>query len=138
MTPVPTLIELPKKSDPRGNLTFVQTSSHLPFTDLKRVFYIYDIPTGESRGSHAHRNCHQILICLSGSFDVKWNNGTKHGRVHLNRPWRALHIPPMIWASEVEFDPHSVCLVLTSHDYDEADYIRDYDEFIALINSRVA
>ncbi|NDF13289.1 MAG: WxcM-like domain-containing protein [Proteobacteria bacterium] len=123
------LIELPKISDPRGNLTFIEGERHLPF-DIKRVFYLYDVPTGEDRGAHAHKNLHQFLICLSGSFDVALDDGFKKDTIHLNRPWKGLHIPPMIWASEINFDPGSVCLVMASDYYNESDYIRNYSEFI--------
>jgi hypothetical protein len=102
----------------------------VPF-EIKRVFYLYDVPTGENRGAHAHKTLHQFLICLAGSFDVQIDDGTQHETIHLNRPWKGLHIPPMIWASEVNFDPGSVCLVLASEVYDESDYIRDYAEFLA-------
>ena len=122
--------ELPKVADPRGNLTFVEGGRHVPF-DIRRVFYLYDVPTGSDRGAHAHRALHQFLVCLSGSFDVALDDGTRRQTVHLNRPWQGLHVPPMIWASEVNFDPGSVCLVLASDVYDEADYIRDYDAFLA-------
>ena len=123
------LIDLPKITDPRGNLTFIESGRHLPF-DIKRVFYLYDVPTGEDRGAHAHRKLHQFLICLSGSFDVALDDGFKKDTIHLNRPWKGLHIPPMIWASEINFDPGSVCLVMASEYFEEADYIRDYSEFI--------
>lgn len=123
------VIDLPKINDARGNLTFVEGNRHVPF-DVKRVFYLYDVPTGESRGAHAHREQHQFLICLSGSFDVELDDGRTRTTVHLNRPWKGLHIPPMIWAAEVNFDPNSVCLVLASDVYDEADYIRSYDDFL--------
>lgn len=123
------LIELPKITDPRGNLTFIEEKRHVPF-DIKRVFYLYDVPTGADRGAHAHRSLHQCLICLAGSFDVSISDGRESRRVHLNRPWRGLHIPPMIWAAEVDFDPGSVCMVLASSLYDESDYLRDYDDYL--------
>lgn len=126
-----TLITLPKITDPRGNLTFVEENKHLPH-DIKRVFFLYDIPTEESRGAHAHRTLHQTLICLSGSFDVMLDDGKTTATMHLNRPWIGLHIPPMIWASEVNFDHGTVCIVLTSDFYDADDYIRDYESFLTL------
>lgn len=122
------LIELPKINDARGNLTFAEGLRHVPF-EIRRVFYLYDVPTGESRGAHSHREQHQFLICLSGSFDVELDDGRECRTIHLNRPWRGLHVPPTIWAAEVNFDPNSVCLVLASDHYSEADYIRDYAEF---------
>ena len=126
------IIELPKITDPRGNLTFIEGKRHIPF-EIKRVFYLYDVPTGENRGAHAHRALEQCLICLSGSFDVTLDDGFEEKLVHLNRPWECLYIPPMIWAAEVNFDPGSVCLVLASKEYDESDYYRDYDEFIKAV-----
>ena len=128
------LVLLPKVNDPRGNLTFIEGNNHIPF-DIKRVFYLYDVPTEEGRGAHAHRELHQVIICLSGSFDVVVNDGERQETIHLNRPWKGLHIPPMIWAAEVNFDPGSVCLVLASDLYHEEDYIRDYDRYLSLIKS---
>ncbi len=129
------LINLPKISDPRGNLTFIEGEKHLPF-DIKRVFYLYDVPTAEDRGAHAHRKLHQFLVCLSGSFDVALDDGIEKNKVHLNRPWVGLHIPPMIWASEINFDAGSVCLVMASDYYDESDYIRDYSKFISCVREK--
>lgn len=125
-------ITLPKITDPRGNLTFIEQSKHVPF-DIKRVFFLYDVPTEESRGAHAHRQLHQFIICLSGSFDVAIDDGEFQASIHLNRPWKGLHIPPMIWAAEVNFDPGSVCLVLASDFYDESDYIRNHDEYLQAV-----
>lgn len=123
------LIDLPRILDPRGNLTFIEGGSHIPF-DIRRVFYLYDVPTGEDRGAHAHKELHQFLVCLSGSFDVLINDGISEDIIHLNRPWVGLHIPPMIWAAEVNFDPGSVCLVMASLPFNEADYYRNYDDFL--------
>lgn len=138
MIPRPTvysceIIQLPKISDPRGNLTFVEHQRHVPF-EIKRVFYLYDVPTGSDRGAHAHHTLHQFLVCLSGSFDVALDDGRAQQLIHLNRPWIGLHVPPLIWASEIHFDPGSVCLVLASDLYDEADYIRDYDAYKKLVD----
>ena len=123
------IIDLPKISDPRGNLTPIENHHHIPF-EIKRVFYLYDIPTGANRGAHAHKKLHQLLICLSGSFDVSLDDGTHNKICHLNRPWQGLHIPPMIWAAEINFDPGSICLVLASAHFDETDYYRDYSVFL--------
>lgn len=123
------MIDLPKITDPRGNLTFIEGSRHVPF-DIKRVFYLYDVPTGEDRGAHAHKELHQFLVCLAGSFDVSIDDGISKRTIHLNRPWKGLHIPPMTWASQVNFDPGSVCLVLASAPYMETDYYRDYDQYL--------
>ncbi|HEV8500225.1 MAG TPA: FdtA/QdtA family cupin domain-containing protein [Casimicrobiaceae bacterium] len=125
------IIELPKVDDPRGKLTFIEQSRHVPF-EIRRLFYIYDVPTEESRGAHAHRSLQQFMICVSGSFDVALDDGAARTRVHLNRPWKGLYVPPLIWAAEVNFDPGSICLVLTSELYDENDYIRDYAEYLRL------
>lgn len=129
------IIELPKIADPRGNLTFIENNKHIPF-DIKRVFYLYDVPTDESRGAHAHKVLQQFLICLSGSFDVTLDDGKKQSRVHLNRPWKGLYIPPMIWAAEVNFDPGTVCLVLASSAYEESDYFRDYQQFLTALKAQ--
>lgn len=129
------LIELQKIVDPRGNLSVVEGSKDIPF-EIKRVFYLYDVPTGEDRGAHAHKQLHQFLICLSGSFDVMVDDGKKKTSFHMNRPWRGLHIPPMNWAAEVNFDPGSVCLVLASDVYNESDYYRNYDDFLAALQAQ--
>lgn len=126
------VIELPKIHDRSGNITPVASNENIPF-DIKRVFYIYDIPGGEDRGAHAHKECHQFLIAASGSFDVEMDDGINKRTVSLNRPYYGLHIPPGIWAAEKSFSSGSVCLVLASHKYDEKDYIRNYNDFIAQI-----
>jgi len=123
-------IDFPKVPDPRGSLTFIEGSRHIPF-DIKRIFYLYDVPTAESRGAHSHKTLEQVFICLAGSFDVYLDDGVDQATRHLNRPWRGLYIPPLIWAAETSFDAGSVCLVLTSQLFDESDYYREYDEFIA-------
>ncbi|QDQ26262.1 WxcM-like domain-containing protein [Chitinimonas arctica] len=126
------IIELPKIHDPRGNLTFIESNNQIPF-DIKRVFYLYDVPTASDRGAHAHKTLHQFLVCLSGSFDVAVDDGSNKKIIHMNRPWQGLHIPPMIWASEINFDAGSVCLVLASALYDESDYYRKYEEYLAAL-----
>ena len=126
------LIPLGEIEDDRGNLTVVQSGDTVPF-DIRRVFYIYDIPGGEARGAHAHKACHQFLVAASGSFEVVLDDGTEKRTVFLNRPFMGLHIPPGIWAAEQEFSSGAVCLVLTSEAYDEADYIRDYQEYLDFI-----
>ena len=123
------VIELPKIENRSGNLTSIQNSIEIPF-DIKRIFYLYDIPGGKDRGAHAHLECHQFLIAGSGSFDVLLDDGKSKKLVSLNQPYKGLHIPPGIWASEVNFSSGSICLVLASHKYDEKDYIRDYQEFL--------
>ena len=126
-------IELPKNSFPQGNLTYIYNDVHLPFA-VKRVFYSYDIPGGESRGAHAHKECHQFLVAASGAFEVLLDDGINKRTVLLNRPFYGLHVPPGIWAAEQGFSSGSICLVLASHGYKKEDYIRDYDDFIKYIN----
>ncbi|MCX7735633.1 MAG: FdtA/QdtA family cupin domain-containing protein [Candidatus Kapabacteria bacterium] len=128
-----TIIELPRIADRRGNITPVYNNLHLPFA-IERVFYLYDIPAGESRGAHAHKECHQFLIAASGSFEVACDDGVNKRTFSLNRPYYGLHIPPMIWAHEMNFSSGAICLVLTSMKYDPDDYIRDYEEFLERIN----
>jgi mannose-6-phosphate isomerase-like protein (cupin superfamily) len=106
----------------------VENQNEIPF-DIKRVFYLYDIPGGESRGAHAHKECHQLLVAASGGYQVEVNDGVQKNIFNLNRPNQALHIPPGIWASEINFTSGSICLVLASHVYQEEDYIRDYETF---------
>jgi hypothetical protein len=107
--------------------------TNIPF-EIERVFYLYDIPGGEDRGAHAHKECHQLLIAASGSFDIEMNDGVNKRTVSLNRPYFGLHIPPGIWAAEKSFSSGAICLVLASHKYIEKDYIRDYQEFLAVRN----
>lgn len=123
------LYELAKNEEPEGNLTYIYNNIHIPFK-VKRVFYSYDIPGGESRGAHAHKECHQFLIAASGSYEVVLNDGINKRTITLNRPFYGLHIPPGIWAEEQGFSSGSICLVLASHGYDENDYIRDYNDFL--------
>ena len=123
------VIELPRIENAKGNITPVHSGINLPF-EVARIFYLYDIPGGEARGAHAHRECHQFLVAASGSFEVVLDDGYNKRTVTLNRPYFGLHIPPGIWAAEQGFSSGSICLVLTSHIYDEADYIRDYASFI--------
>ena len=123
------VIELPKIENRAGNLTSIQNSIEIPF-NIKRIFYLYDIPGGKDRGAHSHIECHQFLIAASGSFDVLLDDGESKKIITLNQPYEGLHIPPGIWASEVNFSSGSVCLVLASHKYDEKDYVRNYNEFL--------
>jgi len=122
------LIFLPQFGDRSGHITPINNNIEIPF-EVKRVFYLYDIPGGESRGSHAHKECHQFLVAASGSFEVLLDDGMSQRIVQLNRPNMGLHIPPGIWASEINFSSGSICLVLASHVYDDSDYIRSYEEF---------
>lgn len=122
------LIDLPKIHDVRGNLTFVEGGRHLGY-DIKRVFYLYDVPGGATRAGHALRTTHQLLIAISGSFDVILDDGQRRRRQQLNRSNVGLYLPPRIWRELENFSSGSVCLVLASHPFDEADYCRDYAEF---------
>jgi len=128
------LIFLPKISFPSGNITAVNNGFEIPF-DVKRVFYLYDIPGGESRGAHAHKTCHQFLVAASGAFEVLMDDGRTKRQVLLNRPAVGLHIPPGIWASEINFSSGSICLVLASELYSESDYIRNYEDFLIYKNN---
>ncbi len=123
------IIQLPKVQATSGNITSVNNGIDAPF-DVKRIFYIYDIPSGEDRGAHAHKECHQLLVAITGAFEVEVFDGKEKVRFLLNQPDRGLHIPPGIWASEVNFSGGGICLVLASHEYDEEDYIRELDDFI--------
>lgn len=124
------VVELGKIENNQGNLTVVQSNQDVPF-DIKRVFYLYDIPGGEARGAHAHKQCHQFLVAVSGCFEVALDDGVNKRTITLNRPFYGLHIPPGIWAAEQEFSSGSVCLVMTSETFSEEDYIRDYEQFKA-------
>lgn len=123
------VLELPQIGDRTGHITAVNNGVEIPF-DIKRVFYLYDIPGGESRGAHAHIKCHQFIVAAGGAFEVLLDDGIAKRVVTLNRPNRGLHIPPGIWASEINFSSGSNALVLASELYDEDDYIRDYTEFL--------
>lgn len=122
------LVDLPKIADHRGNLSFVEGDRHVPFP-IRRVYYLYDVPAGESRGGHAHRDLQQVLIATSGSFDVVVNDGANEKTITLNRPYRGLYIPRLVWRELVNFSSGSVCLVLASQPYAESDYYRDFEEF---------
>lgn len=123
------IIYLPKIGDRNGHITPINNGVEIPF-DVKRVFYLYDIQGGESRGAHAHKECHQFLVAASGSFEVLLDDGKTKRQVMLNLPNIGLHIPPGIWASEINFSSGAVCLVLASHEYDENDYLRNYENYL--------
>jgi hypothetical protein len=125
-------IELPKISDPRGNLTFIEGGRHIPFS-IARVFYLYDVPGGADRGGHALKTCHQFLVAMSGSFDVILDDGKAKSRIHLNRSYYGLHLPPMVWREMDNFSSGAVCLVLASAAYSESDYFRNYADFTAAV-----
>jgi len=123
------MIDLPKITDCRGNLTFIEGGRQIPFA-IQRVYYLYDVPGGAERGGHAHKELHQLIIAMSGSFDVTLDDGENKKRFHLNRPYNGLYVCPMIWRELDNFSSGSVCMVLASNRYDEADYYRDYEAFI--------
>lgn len=123
---------MPQIGDRQGHITVLNNEIEIPFS-INRVFYLYDIPGGESRGAHAHRECHQFLVAASGSFEVLLDDGFTQRLVQLNKPNMGLHIPPGIWASEINFSSGAICLVMASHEYDENDYIRDYDTYKKMI-----
>lgn len=126
-----TVIELDKHHHEKGNITVVENGTTVPF-DIKRTYYLYDVPGGESRGGHAHKELYQLIVAASGSFTVTLDDGSVKRTFLLNRPYQALLVVPGIWRELDDFSSGSVCLVLASHLYDEADYIRDYDEFLRL------
>ena len=121
-------VELPKISDPRGNLTFIESGKHVDF-DIKRVFYLYDVPGGSERAGHALKTCQQFLVAMSGSFDVVLDDGHGKWRFHLNRSNYGLYISSMVWREIDNFSSGSVCMALASTEYEESDYYRNYEEF---------
>ncbi len=131
------IIELPKITDPRGNLTFIEETRHIPY-NIKRVFFLYDVPGGESRAGHALKTCNQLLIAVSGSFNVTLDDGSEKQIFHLNRSYYGLQIPPLIWREIDNFASGSVCMVLASEFYSEADYHREYNEFLKAVRGENA
>jgi hypothetical protein len=127
------IIELPKITDPRGNLTVVEQLKEVPF-EIKRVYWTYDVPGGERRGGHAHKNLQQLIVALGGSFHVTLDNGKEKETYLLNHPYQGLLIPTMTWRTLEDFSSGAVCMVLTSDFYDEDDYIREYDDFLKEIH----
>ena len=128
------IIELPKIVDQRGNLTYVEGGNQIPF-DIKRVYYLYDVPGGSDRGAHAHRRLHQFILAMSGSFDIVLSDGNSERRFHLNRSYFGLYVCPMMWRTLDNFSSGSVCMVLASELFDESDYIRSHTEFIQVARS---
>jgi len=129
------LIDLPKIQDARGNLTFIEGNRHVPF-EVRRVFYLYDVPGGSTRAGHALRTCEQLIISLSGSFDVVLDDGRQKQRFNMNRSYYGLYVTPLTWREIDNFSSNSVCLVLASEPYDESGYFRDYDEFFSVVRGR--
>ncbi len=128
------LISLPKIEDARGNLTFVEANKHIPF-EIKRVYYLYDVPGGSHRGAHAHRKLHQFMVAMSGSFDVTLSDGRNEETFHLNRSYFGLYICPLMWRYLDNFSSGAVCMVLASEPFEEADYIRDYQAFLEAVRA---
>jgi WxcM-like protein len=123
------IIDLPKIEEPRGNLTFIESERHIPF-EIKRVYFLYDVPGGATRAGHGHKALRQVMIAMSGSFDVELDDGYAKKKYHLNRSYYGLYIASMVWRDIDNFSSGSVCMVLASDYYDEADYFRSYDDFI--------
>jgi dTDP-4-dehydrorhamnose 3,5-epimerase-like enzyme len=123
------LIDLPKIHDPRGNLSFIESGHHIPF-EIQRVYYLYDVPGGATRAGHGHRKLQQLIIAMSGSFDVVVDDGENKYRYHLNRSYLGLYMPPMMWREIDNFSSGAVCMVLASEHYDESDYFRRYEDFL--------
>lgn len=126
------IIELPKITDSRGNLTFIEGNQHVPFS-IQRVYYLYDVPGGAERGGHAHKALSQLIIAMSGSFDVILDEGGEKKRFHLNRSYQGLYVCPMMWRELDNFSSGSVCMVLASNIYEESDYYRNYNEYISAL-----
>jgi hypothetical protein len=128
------IIDLPRVADPRGNLTFIEGERHVPFP-IRRVYYLYDVPGGETRGGHAHKRLEQFIIAASGSFDVVVDDGTEQRRFFLNRSYYGLYLPRMVWRELENFSSGSVCLVIASEVYEESDYYRDYQQFVEAVRA---
>ena len=127
------IIQLPKILDPRGNLSFFESSNQIPF-DIKRTYWIYDVPGGEQRGSHAFKESHEFIIALSGSFDVVLNDGEKEIKHSLNRSYYGLYVPNLLWRTLENFSTNSLALIVSSISYDNKDYIRDFEEFKTMLD----
>lgn len=131
------IIDFGKHHHPNGNLSVAENRDSVPF-DIKRVFYIYDVPGGEERGGHSHKSLQQVIIAISGAFDVLLDDGVNQRNVTLNRPYLGLLVTPGVWSKEHNFSSGSVCLVLASDHYDESDYVRNYDEFKLLTSNKTS
>ena len=127
------IIDLPKIKDPRGNLSFLESNNHVPF-EIKRTYWIYDVPGGEIRGSHAFKESHEFIVALSGSFDVVLHDGEKEVKFNLNRSYYGLYVPNLLWRHVENFSTNSLALIVSSIPYNSNDYIRDFDEYKKLKN----
>lgn len=123
------IFDLPRINDRRGNLSFIEANRHIPF-DIRRVYYLYDVPGGAERGGHAHKALHQLIIAMSGSFDIHLDDGYAKKTIHMNRSYYGLYVCPMIWREIDNFSSGAVCMVLASEYYDELDYYREYNDFV--------
>lgn len=130
------IIELPVIKEPRGNLSIVEANKHIPF-GIQRIYYLYDVPGGAERGGHAHKELQQLIIAISGSFDIHLDDGVSKKTIHMNRSYNGLYVCPMIWREIDNFSSGAVCLVLASDFYDEADYYRDYVEFHSIVKNSI-
>jgi dTDP-4-dehydrorhamnose 3,5-epimerase-like enzyme len=128
------IIELPKISDPRGNLTMIEAGRHIPF-EIKRIYHLYDVPGGAHRAGHAHKVLQQLLVAMSGSFDVTLDDGRTKVKFHLNRSYQGLYVPPMIWRDIDNFSSGAVCMAVASEWFDETDYYREYDHFLKAVEA---
>jgi len=128
------IIELPKIVDPRGNLTFIEGGNHIPF-EISRVYWVYDVPGGQKRGGHAFKNQHEFIVALSGSFDVTVDDGMNKNTYSLNRSYYGLYIPNGLWREMNNFSTNALALVLSSTDFDEKDYIREYSSYLKYVNN---
>lgn len=126
------IIELPQIYDSRGTLSFIEGTRHIPF-EIKRVFYLYNVPDGKTRGGHAHKNLQQLIIAMSGSFDIVLDDGFEKRTIHLTESHKAVYLPRMIWPDLENFSSDAVCMVLASEYYNEADYYREYSDFKAAV-----
>ncbi len=129
------IIQFPKISDPRGNLSFLEHPSQIPF-QIKRVYWVYDVPGGEIRGSHSYKSLHEVIIALSGSFDVVLHDGKTEKKWQLNRSYFGLYVPNMIWRTIENFSTNALCLIVASEEYNEKDYIRSFPDFESMVNER--
>lgn len=129
------IIDLPRITDPRGNLSFIEGEKHVPF-EIKRVYYLYDVPGGADRGGHSHKELEQLIIAISGSFDIIIDDGFEKKQFQMNRSYYGLYVSPMIWREITNFSSGSVCIVLASTIYEESDYIRDYDQFLEKVRRK--
>jgi dTDP-4-dehydrorhamnose 3,5-epimerase-like enzyme len=129
------MIEFPAHADKRGRVTFIESQRHVPFA-IERIFYLYDVPAGESRGTHAHKVLEQVMIAIAGSFEIKITDGRRQEKFVLDRPGAGLYIGPMLWQEVTNFSQGAVCLVLASKAYDEEEYFRDFKSFLLAVGSR--